>query len=180
MYNWTRQPFWTYIVTKCLMVVIKKLYSVNCWVLFLIIVLMSITLYVTGLYRFVKVIALYLKPLSDCSSYPSASTPILLWAITPPVSISITFDLEMVIQHKLTWNDFGVKEVILILENFTRDFHNLIEWFRVKWNYETMPPPQRPNSLTWEVRKSSPRKVQSAFLNFYMHLFVMNFSISVL
>uniref|UniRef100_A0A1B6E2L9 S phase cyclin A-associated protein in the endoplasmic reticulum N-terminal domain-containing protein n=1 Tax=Clastoptera arizonana TaxID=38151 RepID=A0A1B6E2L9_9HEMI len=52
------------------------------------------------------------------------------------------------------------KEVIMILENFTRDFHNLIEWFKVKWDYESTPPPQRPTSLAWEVRKSSPGKFQ--------------------
>ncbi|XP_034246179.1 S phase cyclin A-associated protein in the endoplasmic reticulum [Thrips palmi] len=51
------------------------------------------------------------------------------------------------------------KEVILVLENFTKDFHNLIEWFRLKWEYEKTPPPQRPNSLAWEVRKSSPGKL---------------------
>ncbi|KAK3924987.1 S phase cyclin A-associated protein in the endoplasmic reticulum [Frankliniella fusca] len=56
------------------------------------------------------------------------------------------------------------KEVILVLENFTKDFHNLIEWFRLKWEYEKTPPPQRPNSLAWEVRKSSPGKIQQHIL----------------
>ncbi|XP_066584852.1 S phase cyclin A-associated protein in the endoplasmic reticulum [Prorops nasuta] len=48
------------------------------------------------------------------------------------------------------------KEVILVLENFTRDFHNLIEWFKVKWAYENSPPPLRRTPLAWEVRKTSP------------------------
>ncbi|KAJ8667445.1 hypothetical protein QAD02_009108, partial [Eretmocerus hayati] len=48
------------------------------------------------------------------------------------------------------------KEVILVLENYIRDFHNLIEWFKVKWAYETSPPPLRRTPLAWEVRKTSP------------------------
>nr|CAD7401139.1 unnamed protein product [Timema cristinae] len=54
------------------------------------------------------------------------------------------------------------KEVILVLENYTRDFHSLIEWYRLRWEYDNTPPPQRPNSLTWEVRKSSSGKTRSA------------------
>ncbi|XP_018304475.1 S phase cyclin A-associated protein in the endoplasmic reticulum [Mycetomoellerius zeteki] len=48
------------------------------------------------------------------------------------------------------------KEVILVLENYTRDFHNLIEWFKVKWAYENSAPPLRRTPLAWEVRKTSP------------------------
>ena len=54
------------------------------------------------------------------------------------------------------------KEVILVLENYTRDFHNLIEWFKVKWAYETSPPPLRRTPLAWEVRKTSPCRVWSS------------------
>lgn len=43
-----------------------------------------------------------------------------------------------------------------MLENYTRDFHNLIEWFKVKWAYENSSPPLRQAPLAWEVRKTSP------------------------
>ncbi|XP_076624289.1 short spindle 3 isoform X1 [Colletes latitarsis] len=51
------------------------------------------------------------------------------------------------------------KEVILVLENYTRDFHNLIEWFKVKWAYESSSPPLRRTPLAWEVRKTSPCRI---------------------
>ncbi|XP_057369813.1 S phase cyclin A-associated protein in the endoplasmic reticulum-like [Daphnia carinata] len=54
------------------------------------------------------------------------------------------------------------KEAIMILESCTKDFRNLIEWLRLKWNYEQTPAPQRPTSLAWEVRKSSPAKPSCA------------------
>ncbi|XP_066969549.1 calponin homology domain-containing protein DDB_G0272472 isoform X1 [Macrobrachium rosenbergii] len=47
------------------------------------------------------------------------------------------------------------KEAILILERYTSDFKKLIEWLKVKWEYEHTPPPQRPNSVSWEIRTSS-------------------------
>ncbi|XP_053629537.2 S phase cyclin A-associated protein in the endoplasmic reticulum isoform X1 [Cherax quadricarinatus] len=50
------------------------------------------------------------------------------------------------------------KEAILMLERYSSDFQKLIEWLKLKWEYEHTPPPQRPNSLTWEIRTSSPGK----------------------
>lgn len=46
-----------------------------------------------------------------------------------------------------------------MLENYTRDFHNLIEWFKVKWAYENSSPPLRRTPLAWEVRKTSPCRI---------------------
>ncbi|XP_076067505.1 SCAPER domain-containing protein short spindle 3 isoform X2 [Oratosquilla oratoria] len=50
------------------------------------------------------------------------------------------------------------KEAILMMERYTSDFKKLIEWLKIKWEYEHTPPPQRPNSLAWEIRTSSPGK----------------------
>lgn len=56
-------------------------------------------------------------------------------------------------------NVYECKEAIMVLQNYIHDFHSLVEWFRLKWEYEHTDPPQRPNFLAWEIRGASPRKM---------------------
>ncbi|OTF73523.1 hypothetical protein BLA29_001194 [Euroglyphus maynei] len=55
-------------------------------------------------------------------------------------------------------------EIILNLQNHIRDFESLIEWLKLNKDLESTP--QRPSSVSWEVRKRLPKKsIFSCYLN---------------
>jgi hypothetical protein len=54
----------------------------------------------------------------------------------------------------------NIQVMMLMMESYVRDFKSLIQYLNVKWGYENTPPPERPTSIAWEVRRSSPTKVK--------------------
>lgn len=66
------------------------------------------------------------------------------------------------------------KEAIMVLDNYTREFQGLIQWLNLNIDYESTPPPNRPNSLCWEVRKSQSNK-QMTFWNTFFNRNSINY-----
>ena len=56
----------------------------------------------------------------------------------------------------------------MILERCTQDFRNLIEWLKIKWEYDHTPKPQRPASVAWEIRKTSPGRVSRNHVRYFV------------
>ncbi|XP_059402736.1 S phase cyclin A-associated protein in the endoplasmic reticulum-like isoform X2 [Carassius carassius] len=55
------------------------------------------------------------------------------------------------------------REVLMMLDNYVRDFKALIDWIQLQEKLEKTDAQNRPTSLTWEVRKMSPgRHVMSS------------------
>jgi hypothetical protein len=62
----------------------------------------------------------------------------------------------------------------MVLDNYTREFQGLIQWLNLNIDYESTPPPNRPNSLCWEVRKSQSNK-QMTFWNTFFNRNSINY-----
>ena len=50
----------------------------------------------------------------------------------------------------------AAREVVMELENHKKEFNDLINWLKLKTEYENTPGPKRPTSLAWDIRKTSP------------------------
>uniref|UniRef100_A0A672SP22 S phase cyclin A-associated protein in the endoplasmic reticulum-like n=1 Tax=Sinocyclocheilus grahami TaxID=75366 RepID=A0A672SP22_SINGR len=64
---------------------------------------------------------------------------------------------------ELTANILSPQEVLMMLDNYVRDFKALIDWIQLQEKLEKTDAQNRPTSLAWEVRKMSPgRHVMSS------------------